>query len=160
MSSHRRFTEPKIIVASHNEGKVREIRDLLAPFGVETVSAAELDLPEPEETGTTFTANAEIKARAAAEATGLPALADDSGIEVAALGVRHGDLPALRRTADLSHGAMRLHHPACRFDLARAVQVDLGQLARLPRQVEQPAEVVAHDVVLGRRGRHLHRASR
>ncbi|WP_428481048.1 RdgB/HAM1 family non-canonical purine NTP pyrophosphatase [Pyruvatibacter mobilis] len=82
MSSHRRFTEPKIIVASHNEGKVREIRDLLAPFGVETVSAAELDLPEPEETGTTFRANAELKALAAATAAGLPALSDDSGLAV------------------------------------------------------------------------------
>ena len=76
----------RLVVASHNPGKVREIRDLLAPYGVDAVSAAELDLPEPEETGTTFIANAELKARAAAEASGLPALADDSGLEVAALG--------------------------------------------------------------------------
>jgi XTP/dITP diphosphohydrolase len=76
----------KIVVASHNEGKVREIRDLLAPFGVETVSAGELGLPEPEETETTFAGNAELKARAAAEASGLPALSDDSGLAVDALG--------------------------------------------------------------------------
>lgn len=75
-----------LVVASHNPGKVREIRDLLAPFGIETRGAVELGLPEPEETGTTFAANAELKARAAAEASGLPALADDSGLAVAALG--------------------------------------------------------------------------
>ena len=75
----------KIVVASHNEGKVREIRDLLAPFGIETVSAGELGLPEPEETETTFIGNAELKARAAADASGLPALSDDSGLAVDAL---------------------------------------------------------------------------
>lgn len=73
------------MVASHNEGKVREICELLAPFGVETVSAAELDLPEPIEDGTSFKANAEIKALAAARAANLPALADDSGLSVKAL---------------------------------------------------------------------------
>lgn len=75
----------KIVVASHNEGKVREIRDLLAPFGIETVSAGELGLPEPDETETTFAGNAELKARAAADASGLPALSDDSGLAVDAL---------------------------------------------------------------------------
>lgn len=75
----------KLVVASHNEGKVREIRDLLAPFGVETISAAELNLPEPEETGTTFKANAELKALAATRAADLPALSDDSGLAVDAL---------------------------------------------------------------------------
>ena len=79
-------TISKIVVASHNEGKVREIRDLLRPFGVETVSAGELNLPEPEETETTFAGNAELKARAAANASGLPALSDDSGLAVDALG--------------------------------------------------------------------------
>ena len=76
----------KIVVASHNEGKVREIRDLLRPFGVETVSAAELNLPEPEETETTFAGNAELKARSAADLSGLAALSDDSGLAVDALG--------------------------------------------------------------------------
>ncbi|RJF89698.1 RdgB/HAM1 family non-canonical purine NTP pyrophosphatase [Oleomonas cavernae] len=75
----------RLIVASHNAGKVREIGDLLAPFAVAPVSAGALGLPEPEETGTTFAANAELKARAAAQAAGLPALADDSGLSVAAL---------------------------------------------------------------------------
>ncbi|MBU6373882.1 MAG: RdgB/HAM1 family non-canonical purine NTP pyrophosphatase [Alphaproteobacteria bacterium] len=75
----------RLVVASHNAGKVREIGDLLAPLGIEAVSAAALDLPEPEETETTFEGNALLKARAAAQAAGLPALADDSGLEVAAL---------------------------------------------------------------------------
>lgn len=75
----------RLVVASHNPGKVREITDLLAPCGVEIVSAADLDLPEPVEDGKTFTANAELKARAAADASGLPAIADDSGLEVDAL---------------------------------------------------------------------------
>ncbi|MCP5767924.1 hypothetical protein NL347_27245, partial [Klebsiella pneumoniae] len=71
---------------SHNAGKVREINALLAPYGIEAISAAELDLPEPEETGTTFVANAELKALQAADLSGLPALADDSGLCVDALG--------------------------------------------------------------------------
>ncbi len=75
----------RLVVASHNSGKVREIAALLAPLGVEAVSAASLGLPEPEETETTFAGNAALKARAAAEASGLPALADDSGLEVFAL---------------------------------------------------------------------------
>lgn len=81
----RHFDGSKLIIASHNKGKVREIGELLAPFGVETVSAGDLDLPEPIEDGLTFVANAEIKAIAAAKAAGMPALADDSGLEVAAL---------------------------------------------------------------------------
>lgn len=81
----RRFEEKKLVIASHNAGKVREIGDLMAPFGVEVVSAGELDLPEPEETGDTFVANALLKAHAAAEGANLPALADDSGLAVNAL---------------------------------------------------------------------------
>ena len=80
------MTIEKLVIASHNRGKVREIADLLAPFGVEVVSAGALGLPEPEETGRTFEANAILKARAAAEASGLPALADDSGLAITALG--------------------------------------------------------------------------
>ena len=86
----RRFEGPKLVIASHNPGKVREIMDLVAPLGAEAVAAADLGLPEPEETGATFAANAEIKARAAAAAAGLPALADDSGLVVPALGGRPG----------------------------------------------------------------------
>ena len=74
-----------LVVASHNPGKVREIRELLAPFCIETKGAAELGLPEPEETGATFAANASLKARAAAQASGLLSLADDSGLAVTAL---------------------------------------------------------------------------
>jgi XTP/dITP diphosphohydrolase len=82
----RRFTERTILVATHNAGKLEEIAALLDPFGIEVTSAAAHGLPEPEETGTTFVENARIKAHAAAKATGLPALADDSGIEIDALG--------------------------------------------------------------------------
>ncbi|WP_259277231.1 RdgB/HAM1 family non-canonical purine NTP pyrophosphatase [Pedomonas mirosovicensis] len=82
----RKLTPGKLVIASHNAGKVREIRALLAPFGIEPISAGELNLPEPEETGTTFIANAEIKALASAQGAGLPALADDSGLCVDALG--------------------------------------------------------------------------
>ena len=82
----RRLTEPELIVASHNPGKVREIGALVAPRGIRAVSAAELGLPEPAETGATFRANAELKAKAAAARAGKPALADDSGLAVAALG--------------------------------------------------------------------------
>jgi XTP/dITP diphosphohydrolase len=74
-----------VVVASHNAGKVREILDLLAPFGIDVKSAEELNLPEPEETGATFAENAVLKARAAAMASGFPALADDSGLAVTAL---------------------------------------------------------------------------
>jgi len=76
----------KLVIATHNAGKLREIRSLLAPYGVECVSAGELGLPEPEETGTTFVENALLKAHASAKAAGLPALADDSGLSVVALG--------------------------------------------------------------------------
>jgi len=86
----RHFEGNKLVIASHNKGKVREIGELLAPFGVETISAGELDLPEPVEDGLTFIANAEIKALAAAKASGLPALSDDSGLEVHGLGGEPG----------------------------------------------------------------------
>jgi XTP/dITP diphosphohydrolase len=81
-----KLPQDKIVVASHNPGKVREIADLLRPLGIETVSAGELDLPEPEETETTFEGNARLKAEAAAAASGLAALSDDSGLCVDTLG--------------------------------------------------------------------------
>lgn len=81
----RKLAPGQLVIASHNEGKVREIRALLAPYGVEPVSAKALGLPEPDETGTTFVANAELKAQQAADLSGLPALADDSGLCVDAL---------------------------------------------------------------------------
>ncbi len=81
----RRFNGDKLVIASHNAGKVREMIELMAPFGVTVRTAEALGLPEPEETGTTFRANAELKARASASAAGLPAFADDSGLVVPAL---------------------------------------------------------------------------
>lgn len=80
----------RLVIASHNAGKVIEINDLVRPFGTEAVSAGELGLPVPEETENTFEGNAALKAIAAAKGSGLPALADDSGLEVAALGGRPG----------------------------------------------------------------------
>ncbi|MEO3997741.1 RdgB/HAM1 family non-canonical purine NTP pyrophosphatase [Mesorhizobium sp. CAU 1732] len=81
----RQLEDRKIVVASHNKGKLAEFADLIAPFGFEAKSAADYGLPEPEETGMTFEENAYIKALAAASATGLPALSDDSGLMVDAL---------------------------------------------------------------------------
>ena len=81
----RKFTEERILIATHNAGKLEEMRELFLPHGVAVVGAAEMKLDEPEETETTFVGNARIKAHAAVAATGLPALADDSGIEVEAL---------------------------------------------------------------------------
>lgn len=84
--SRRLSIGSKLVLASHNAGKLREIAELLVPFGMDVVSAGALGLPEPEETGDTFEANAELKALAAATKGGLPALADDSGLVVPALG--------------------------------------------------------------------------
>jgi len=81
----RKFTGDKLLIATHNQGKLDEMAQLLAPFGIAVVGAAEMNLPEPEETESTFVGNARIKAHAAAQATGLPALSDDSGIEIDAL---------------------------------------------------------------------------
>lgn len=85
MGVRRHFEGGKLVIASHNAGKLREIAALLAPFKVEAISAGALGLPEPEETGTTFVANAELKALASARGANLPALADDSGMSVEAL---------------------------------------------------------------------------
>lgn len=86
----RKLGSEKLVIATHNAGKLREISALLAPYGLKCGSAGELGLPEPAETGTTFVENALLKARAAAEKSGLPALADDSGLSVSALGGRPG----------------------------------------------------------------------
>lgn len=95
----RRFSGERLVVATHNQGKLEEIADLLRPFGLILGSNRDHGLAEPEETETTFVGNARIKAHAAARATGLPALADDSGIEVEALGGAPGVL-----TADWAEG--------------------------------------------------------
>ncbi|MBB5686988.1 RdgB/HAM1 family non-canonical purine NTP pyrophosphatase [Sphingobium boeckii] len=105
----RKLAPGKLVIASHNKGKLREIAALLAPYGVEPVSAGELDIPEPEETGTTFIANAELKARFSADLSGLPALADDSGLCVEALGGDPGIFSARWAGPDKDFGeAMRL----------------------------------------------------
>lgn len=104
MAENRLKPGTKIVVASHNQGKVREIRDLLRPFGLETISAAELDLPEPDETEVTFSGNAKLKAVAAATASGFPALSDDSGLAVNSLNgepgiyaARWAELPSIEQ---------------------------------------------------------------
>ncbi|KKI17301.1 RdgB/HAM1 family non-canonical purine NTP pyrophosphatase [Sphingomonas sp. Ag1] len=107
----RKLQPDKLVIASHNPGKVREIAALLAGHGLEVVSAAELDLPEPEETGTTFVMNAELKAQAAADLSGLPALADDSGICVDALNGEPGIFSArwAGETKDFGEAMRRVH---------------------------------------------------
>ena len=108
-----------MLVASHNQGKIKEMIDLLGPFGFEVVSAGDLGLPEPDETGTTFEENAYIKAFAAAKATGLVALSDDLGLCVDALGGNPGvytanwaELPDGKR--DFAHGMRKVEKPNCR----------------------------------------------
>jgi XTP/dITP diphosphohydrolase len=118
---------PKLVIATHNPGKLREIRALMAPFGIECVGAAELDLPEPEETGTTFVDNADLKARQAADLSGLPALADDSGLAVDALGGRPGIFSA--RWAEDENGNR---------DWVRAME-------RVRREVEAQGSDAGHD---------------
>ena len=125
----RKFTEPRLVLASHNAGKLEEIERLLQPFGVDVVSVAALGLPEPAETEDSFIGNARIKAHAAARATGMPALADDSGIEVDALGGAPGvytaewaETPqgrdfgmAMRRTWEAVEAAQASHPRRARF---------------------------------------------
>lgn len=125
----RKFTEPRLVLASHNAGKLEEIERLLLPFGVDVISVAALGLPEPAETEDSFIGNARIKAHAAARASGMPALADDSGIEVAALGGAPGvytadwaETPqgrdfglAMRRTWEAVEAAKASHPRRARF---------------------------------------------
>ena len=117
----------KLVIATHNPGKLKEIRDLLAPLGIECVSAGELGLPEPEEIGNSFIDNADLKAREAADLSGLPALADDSGLAVDAL---HG-LPGIfsARWAEDETG---------KRDFGRAME-------RVWREVEAAGEDAGHD---------------
>src|SRR3546814_18418027 len=102
------FRSPgRLVIASHNQGKVREIGDLLAPYGVETVSAGALGLPEPPETGTSFIAIAELKAREAADLSGLSGLADTSGPCVEARGAAPGIVPACSEKRSVGEGLGR-----------------------------------------------------
>ncbi|MEL0252675.1 MAG: non-canonical purine NTP pyrophosphatase [Novosphingobium sp.] len=106
MSSPRLGTG-KLVIATHNAGKLKEIQALLAPYGIECLSAGALGLPEPAETGTTFIENALIKAQAAAQASQIPALADDSGLCVDALGGAPGVYTADWAEADVFEGGPR-----------------------------------------------------
>jgi XTP/dITP diphosphohydrolase len=116
--SHRKFQDKKLIIASHNAGKVREIQAMLAPFGIEVVSASSLDLPEPEETGVTFMENAHLKSLASAKAAGLPALADDSGLCVDVLGGDPGIYSArwAEPTKDFSIAMTAIHDAMVKQD--------------------------------------------
>ena len=118
---------PKLVIATHNAGKLREIQELLAPFDIECVGAGELEIPEPEEIGNSFVDNAVLKAREAADFSGLPALADDSGLSVDAL---HG-LPGIfsARWAEDEQGGR---------DFGRAME-------RVRREVEAAGEDAGHD---------------
>lgn len=125
----RLFDGDHLLIATHNQGKLDEMKALLAPFGITVSSAKDHGLPEPEETGTTFVENARIKAHAAAKATGLPALSDDSGIEIDALdgapGVYTADWAetpegrdfamAMRKTHDLLEAKAAPHPRTARF---------------------------------------------
>ncbi|MBS7696371.1 MULTISPECIES: RdgB/HAM1 family non-canonical purine NTP pyrophosphatase [unclassified Chelatococcus] len=117
----RPITSP-LVIATHNAGKLREMRELLAPFGIEARSAGELNLPEPDETGTTFAENAALKARAAAQATGLPSFADDSGLCVAALDGAPGIFSArwAGPTKDFPAAMARIAHELDIRDVASA----------------------------------------
>ena len=117
----------KLVIATHNPGKLREIQDLLAPLGIACVGAAELGLPEPEEIGNTFVDNADLKAREAADLSGLPALADDSGLAVDAL---HG-LPGI-------FSARWAEDEAGKRDFGRAME-------RVWREVEAAGPDAGHD---------------
>jgi XTP/dITP diphosphohydrolase len=139
-----------IVVASHNQGKIREIMDLLGPFGFEVRSAAGLGLAEPEETGATFEANAALKARAAADASGLPALADDSGLAVDALNGEPGILSArwagpakdfslaMQRLEEALEkaGATRAERRRAHFVSALAVAVPIGPVETFTGRVD------------------------
>lgn len=127
----RRLASERLVIASHNAGKIREIGDLVRSRGIAVVSATELDLAEPEETGATFVENAALKARAAAASSGLPALSDDSGLVVPALGGAPGIYSArwagpdkdfaaaMRRIHDeLGDGSDRAAHFVCALALA------------------------------------------
>ena len=138
----RRLAPGRLVIASHNAGKVREIAALLAPYGMDVVSAAELDLPEPEETGTTFVTNAELKARAAADLSGLVALADDSGLCVDALGGAPGIFSARWGMADPGIAGVDAAPPFEGRDFRLAMERVERRLAGLPEGASRDAHFV------------------
>ncbi|WP_298690757.1 RdgB/HAM1 family non-canonical purine NTP pyrophosphatase [uncultured Sphingomonas sp.] len=124
----RKLAPGKLVIASHNKGKLVEIAALLGPYGIEPVSAASLDVPEPEETGTSFAANAELKARFSADLTGRPALADDSGLCVDAL--------------DGDPGIFSARWAGETKDFAKAMDLVEAKLASKPRDSGRDAHFV------------------
>ena len=124
----RRFDGTQLVIATHNRGKLEEIADLLSPFGVALTSNADHGLPEPEETEDTFVGNARLKAHAAARATGLPALADDSGIEIDGLngapGVHTADWAETPQGRDFAMAMQRT------WDELEALQAPFPRTAR------------------------------
>lgn len=136
----------RLVIASHNEGKVREIAELFAPFGIETVPAASLGLAEPKETGKSFAENAALKALAAANASGLPAVADDSGLEVHALGGDPGihsarwagegkDFNVAMERVRRELAAVGAIEPKAKFTCALAVAIPEGRVQVFEGQV-------------------------
>ena len=147
----RKFDGTKLVIASHNQGKIVEIGALLAPYRVEALSAGALGLPEPEETEPTFEGNAALKARAAVNATGLPALADDSGLVVPALGGAPGIYSArwAGPSRDFTLAMTRVHTELERQGQQRVVCLgaDAGQARRrgsvVPRRGARPSLMAA-----------------
>ncbi len=142
--SVRKLEAGRLVIASHNQGKVREIAALLGPHGIEPVSAAELDLPEPEETGTNFLDNADLKARAAADLSGMVALADDSGLCVEALGNRPGIFSARWALAGDAHVPADddAGHIEGDRDFGRAMRRVQGELQALGPEASRNAHFV------------------
>ena len=143
-SAARRFTGERLVVASHNPGKLREIGDLMRPLGIAAVAAGDLDLPEPDETAATFAGNAEIKALAAATASGLPALSDDSGLCVDALGGDPGIYSArwagpdkdFRIAMDKVHAALDGHVSRAHFVCALCLAWPDGHMETVEGRVD------------------------
>ncbi|APG62466.1 non-canonical purine NTP pyrophosphatase, RdgB/HAM1 family [Sphingorhabdus lutea] len=134
---NKKLSAGKLVIASHNQGKVREIRALLAPYGIEPISAAELNLPEPEETGTTFAENALIKAHSAAKGANMVALADDSGLCVTSLGGAPGVYTADWAEEEFFHAGKRTTDGSRNWYLAMG-KVE-GRLAQLGMDVDRSA---------------------
>jgi XTP/dITP diphosphohydrolase len=150
VSAPHRHLSGRLVIATHNPGKLREMRELLAPYGIEAISAGELGLPEPDETGASFRDNARIKAGAAAKATGMPAFSDDSGLAVDALGGAPGihsarwagsdkDFARAMETIEsmlLDHGADRPALRTAQFVSALCVAWPDGHLEEFEADVE------------------------
>ncbi len=154
----RRFQDDRLVIASHNRGKVAEIADLLKPLGIAVESAGDLGLPEPVEDGATFADNAILKANAAAQATGAPALADDSGLAVSALagapGIHSARWAETRSGRDFAAAMARVHAELGDGGNRSACFVCVLALAWPDGHVETFEGRVAGDIVWPPRGTH------